>query len=279
MVYRKKLVAVVKCNGKVLRERDELITLPFGSEYSLLFKNLDSRRSSVSASIDGRDVFYGHSLIIEPNKEVEVYGFLTGSSVRNKFKFIQKTQKIQEHRGDKIDDGIIRIEFAFEKPILKKTIIHEEHHHHHNDHFFHYYPPVMGQTGLDNHWRNTVYTSNSSDIPRATSNVTLDSLGHGVESNVREISDNVAMYSSTIPQTEEGITVEGSRINQDFAYGSIGELEDSDVIILRMTGVKNSGQTINTPLTVKQKLFCKTCGTSSKSNAKFCIECGTSLDI
>jgi len=285
MVYRKKLVAVVKCNGKVLRERDEVVTLPFGSEYSLLFKNLDTRRVSVNASIDGRDVFYGHSLLIDPNKEVEVKGFLTGSSVRNRFKFIQKTEKIQDYRGDKIEDGIIRIEFAYEKPAVKKTIIHETHEHHH-DRFYHYYPPVMGDSGLDTHWTNSVYTSNSSDVssdePRATSNVTMDSLGpiesHGIKSAIRGISDNVAMYSS-VPQQEEGITVEGSRVQQDFAFGQIGELEDADVIVLRMTGVKETGQYIKTPLTTKKKLICKTCGTSSKSNAKFCGECGTSLDI
>jgi len=294
MVYNQKFVAVVKCNGKVLRERDDVVSLPFGSEYSLLFKNLDSRRVNVDASIDGRDVFYGHSLIINPNEEVEIKGFLTGSSVRNRFKFIQKTEKIQEYRGDKIDDGIIRIEFAYEKVYKKKTIIHEEHHHHHHhsDYFYHYYPPVMTRESLIDHWNSndgtsaspsvtfTSYSSNSGE-PRATSNVTMDSLGdigHNVKSAIRGISDNVAMYSS-VPTQEEGITVEGSRVSQDFSYGQIGELEASEVIVLRMVGISSNGETISAPLTTKKKLICKTCGTSSKSNARFCSECGTSLDI
>jgi len=296
MVYKQKFVAVVKCNGKVLRERDDVISLPFGSEYSLLFKNLDSRRVNVDASIDGRNVFYGHSLIIDPNEEVEIKGFLTGSTVRNRFKFIQKTKKIQEYRGDKIDDGIIRIEFAYEKAATKKkTIIHENHHHHHHhssDYFYHYYPPVMGKDGLVDHWKSNDGTSSSpnvtfttynssSDEPRATSNVTMDSLGdmgHQVKSAIRGVADNVAMFSS-VPAQEEGITVEGSRVRQNFSYGQIGELEASEVIVLRIVGVASNGETITAPLTTKKKLICKTCGTSSRSNSKFCSECGTSLDI
>ena len=141
MVYRDKFVAVVKCNGQVLRERGEDVNLPFGSEYSLLLKNLESRRVSVDIQIDGKDVLNGSSLIILPNEEFELKGFLEGMSVRNRFKFIKKTKQIQDYRGDRIDDGIIRIEYAFEKrKPERKTIIHE---HHYHERHYDYYPPLF----------------------------------------------------------------------------------------------------------------------------------------
>ena len=46
----------------------------------------------------------------------------------NKFKFIQKTDKIIGHRGDNIDDGMIRVEYRYEKhPDVHITTW--EHHH------------------------------------------------------------------------------------------------------------------------------------------------------
>ena len=116
MTYNDRFVAELKLNGKILRIKDDTVYLPFGSEYSLLLKNLNTRRVSVNIEVDGSDVLDNQSLMIEPNKTTELMGFLKGHTAKNKFKFIQKTKQIQEHRGDRVDDGIVRIEFAFEKP-------------------------------------------------------------------------------------------------------------------------------------------------------------------
>ena len=112
MTYKDQFVVEVKCRGKILRVKDDAVHLPFGSEYSLYLKNLNSRRASVTISIDGQDVLDNQSLILEPNSSTELEGFLRGTTAKNRFKFINKTKEIQEHRGDKIDDGIIRVEFA-----------------------------------------------------------------------------------------------------------------------------------------------------------------------
>ena len=57
-------------------------------------------------------------MLIEPNDTTEIEGFLKGSNVTNKFKFIEKTSEIEDFRGNKIDDGLIRISFEFEKKII-----------------------------------------------------------------------------------------------------------------------------------------------------------------
>jgi hypothetical protein len=276
MVYNKQFVVVVKCNDKILRERDEIVNLPFGSEYSLLLKNLSSRRASVNISIDGRDVLYNHSLILDTEKETEILGFLQGSTVKNRFKFIQKTKQIQDYRGDKIDDGLIRIEFAFEKK--KKPIRRMDLSHYH----YHYYPPVIGKD-INQLWDK----SGTGDAVYGSSNTTLTNKGeprsssalfsHQVGSTISE--SNVTMDSLSEPAVDEGITVEGSKVTQDFKYASIGTLDDSEVIIFKLRGIESTGKTVTTPLTVKTKLNCHTCGQTSKSNAKFCSGCGTSLEV
>ena len=278
MVYKTNFVVVVKCNGKVLREKDEFVTLPFGSEYSLLLKNLESRRSNVDISIDGQDVLNGSSLIIEPNSETEIKGFLKGSTAKNRFKFIKKTKEIQEHRGDKIDDGIIRVEFAFEKkkPIISKQIIHEEHHHHHDYHQWGWSIPwwdyrLFSHTYNDGNKTGdvqTLYSSCESQV-RCCSGESNDDSGQ---------TEDICVSESSVPQDDEGITVKGSEINQCFQNTWIGELDPSEVIILRLKGTTNSGEKVSEPITVKTKVKCSTCGKKSSSNVKFCSNCGTFLE-
>lgn len=284
MVYKERFVAVVKSiDGRILRERNGVVTLPFGSEYSILLKNLDSRRASVKVSVDGQDALYGHSLIINGNTETQLDGILQGTIVNNRFKFIHKTKQIQDHRGDKIDDGMIRVEFAYEKVIVKKSIIHEEYHHHHYD----YYPPVIGgalnwngdgSTGDISRGISTFHSSVCEDsLGVSAQNCSFTSSGGPVGSAGTMGAQSVSMGSN--PLAEEGITVPGSKTHQQFTYGSMGELEPSNTLILRLTGINHTGSHVSSPLTVKTKLTCPTCGSKSTSTAKFCASCGTGLEI
>ena len=95
-MYQNKFVASLKSEGKVLRERNGNIRLPFGSEYSLLLKNLESRNVVVSVNIDGEDVLDRNRLVIGPNAELELEGFMRGRTAKNKFKFIKRTQNIED---------------------------------------------------------------------------------------------------------------------------------------------------------------------------------------
>ena len=296
MTYKDNFVAEVKCNGKILRIRDGAVNLPYGSEYTLLLKNLNSRKVSVKVHVDGQDVLDYSSLILDPNSSTELEGFLSGTVAKNHFKFIHKTKQIQEHRGDKIDDGLIRVEFAFEKPtpeVIKKTIIHE--HHEYHDHYYHRPRPFYHWNYGD--WFNGVsdvrYGSSGDNIQTTYSNsggdqvkgmtaencagrgVTSDELGPQSVNMVQ--SDSLGVESLGQPLDDEGITVKGSECHQSFRYGIIGELEQSQVITIQLKGMSGSGVQIQQPLSVNTKLQCMTCGTKSKSSSKYCSNCGTYL--
>lgn len=288
MTYKDNFVVEVKYQGKILRVKDGAVYLPFGSEYSILLKNLNSRKASVKIHVDGQDVLDYSSLILEPNSSTELEGFLSGTVARNKFKFIKKTEEIQKHRGDKIDDGMIRVEFAFEKPKPKiRQIITErhEHHHHHYD-YYHWWPRRFrctyesDGTGVK-YGSGIEYTSNNSG--EKSEDASGDVLRSMNSEPVSAFACNVAMDSLGVeslgkPLDDEGITVKGSECYQSFRYGSVGELEQSQVIIINLKGLANSGSTIEKPVTVKDKLTCSTCGTKSKSSFKFCPTCGTHLE-
>lgn len=307
MVYKNNFVVAVKVGGKILREDGENVYLPFSSEYSLLLKNLNSVRALVKISIDSEDVLDDNALIIEPDRELELEGFMKGRVARNKFKFIKKTQEISDFRGDRVDDGIIRIEYWYEKVYEKRHVI--------TEHVYHHWYPANCPYNCNwcnnwNCWKRNIckpqvwYDSVSfgsiggscSGMGNLTSNNISSSVGQsdGSVSFSATVGDNNETYTSSQILTEksshqvncfvnqvqdEGITVKGSEVNQQFVSGNIGDLEEnSRVIILKLIGTSETGKVIEKPVTVKTKKQCKTCGKKSKSNLKYCSSCGTFLE-
>lgn len=276
MTYKDHFVVEVKSNGKILRVKDDSVFLPFGSEYTLLIKNLHSRRASVKISIDGDDVLDNHSLVLDGNSSTELEGFLRGNVARNRFRFINKTKEISDHRGDKADDGLIRVEFAFEKPqpkpMIEKTI--KEVHHHYN-------PPVKFEYyGTNADW---TYCNNQSSAKDHNGETVMysscDTLNSPRELDRTIVCDSLGVENiSEMPNADEGITVKGSEVHQQFNYTSIGSLEESNVIVISLKGLKDSGTPVTQTVTTKDKLTCSSCGTKSKSSFKFCPNCGTFLE-
>jgi len=257
MVYRERFVAVVKHKGKILREHDDTVTLPFGSEYSILLKNLETRRASVKISIDGTDVLNGHSLVVNANSEIEIERFLKDLDKGNRFKFIEKTQEIADYRGDKIDDGFIRIEFAFEKHVDMNWLTRS------------YY-----------RYSGSGYCGQSAGSPFMYDSFTVsNSISERGLSNSSDVTYTSSINESFTPKQDEGITVPGSISEQKFKTVTMGELGDEKhVIILKLRGTtKKEHIKVKAPITVRTRLTCQTCGRKSKSSMKFCGNCGTSL--
>lgn len=272
MVYKEDFVAVIKNKGKILRENNGIIKLPFGSEYEVLMKNKNSVRALVNVEVDGKDALDGNALIVDANEEFSLKGFMKGTHVKNRFRFIKKTKQVSNHRGDRLDDGIVRVEFQFEK---------------------HKAQPIMPSWDYDKLTDDSTASPNSFVGDNTTSrlcyfsdtNVDLASYGDSgfssftyTNSFMSNVVDNTIIGCSA-PLADEGITVKGSEVNQDFVIGYIGELETrSHVINIKLQGYKQSGKVVQLPITTKTRLVCPTCGKKSKSSAKFCSRCSTFLD-
>lgn len=278
MACLKNFVVAIKNNGKILRENDNQIFIPFNSEYSIYMKNLNSRKAIVSISIDGQDILNGKKVIINPNQAMDLDCFLDNINGGNhRLKFIQKTSKIQEHRGDKVDDGIIRIEFQYEAEVIKQPLVTWD---------YPWYKPFPLYRGNDYNSttisRNYNHSYDDSGI-YSTMNASM-SVSNATEKSFASSSGTCAgegkvKLDSLQPLAEEGITVKGSESSQQFKVGSIGTLEtESHVITLMLKGHKADGSEIIEPLTVKSKKICPTCGEQNKSTNKYCADCGTFLN-
>jgi len=260
MTFKKQFIAVIKCQTQILREVDNVVHLPFGEHFSIFLKNLETRKAQVEISIDGKSI--GSTIIVPPNSEIEIERFLDDVNTGNKFKFIRKTNKIVQVRGDRVDDGIVRVQFTFEteKPEVEHVRIE-------------YYDPPYYRP-----WRQPCIIRGTYDPPYYTCNSQSVGVSTGNSLHSMQISNSLnSMNVSSNIQSDEGITTKGEVSNQKFVYGTIGKLEEnSHVITIYLKGTNSKGK-INDPITVKKKISCSVCGTSNRSNVKYCSECGTYL--
>jgi hypothetical protein len=275
MMYHQKFVAVVKVNGRILREFDNnssesSVLLPFGSQYSILAKNLESRPARLKVWIDGEDVLSGNGIIVPAGKEIELDGFMnTNGRVTNRFKFIQKTEQIIDHRGDRIDDGLIRIEWQYEKQQPIKVDVYENHYYN-GWHWYHpkpYWPSdpwITYGSGTIRGFSGDIQVSNCVNLTSSSKNVP----------HTNTCSIDMPMAA---PTPDEGITVKGQELDQQYRSGYIGALEPNKyVMIIRLKGTAEvAGEKVVAPVEVKTKIQCPTCGTMTKSGTKYCSDCGT----
>ena len=281
MMYNQKLVASLKANGKVLREFKDTVYIPFGSEYSFLIKNLNTTRALVNIFIDGEDVIEG-GLILSAGQEVDLERYVKAGNLSsgNKFKFIERTANIEEHRGVKLEDGLVRIEFQYEKPRPVINIA-----------------PTYTKTGspwggvyasgasynVNGVMRGVDFSAGEAMKASATSatNATLQSMN--ISASAGEVHDGMAtMDWMDLSQSvnDVGITVPGSKSTQKFQTCTMGEMEaEKHTIVLKLLGETPNNKPIQNPVTVKSKQKCDTCGKMNKAHSKFCVECGTALEI
>jgi hypothetical protein len=259
MMYGNKVAAAIKVNGKVLREFKDTVYIPFGSEYSILVKNLNSVRAVVNIYLDGENVVPG-GLVIDPGREVDLERWIKNNNLSegNRFKFIERTQAIEDGpRGIKLEDGLIRIEHQFElpRPVLSIPQWNSG--------------AVFGSgltrsiSGSTGDWASP---AGSVTCSVATNNVSMDSLS---------ISASAASF-----QNETGITVPGSKSEQKFQTVTMGALEaQTHTMVIKLLGELADNKPVLKPVTVKAKPKCVTCGHQNKATAKFCNKCGTALEI
>lgn len=270
MTYKKNFVVAIKVNGKVLRESGEEVQLPFGSEYSVLLKNLNAVRAMAQISIDGKEA--GPFYILEPNSSVEIERFNVSGNQKqgNKFKFIERTEQIEEHRGVQLEDGLIRVEFKKEKVFEAPHIV-EHHTYHHHDYYWPYWPYTPPFIPYKRYFGDYQCGNNQ------TSNDVDGLLKRAISGSTVHVQN--AMFSAQcMSKNTEGITAPGSISNQEFVTASGFQTEESEVITLKLIGHRGSLK-VQQPLTVDIRAVCQTCGKRAKGSAKFCSGCGTSLQI
>ena len=274
MMYQSKLVASLKANGKILREFKDTVYIPFGSEYSFLLKNLHTQRAVVNIFIDGDNIVEG-GLVINAGQEVNLERYIKNGNLTegNRFKFIERTTAIEDGpRGVKLEDGLIRIEFQYEKPYVPPQW--------HNSSWI---GSISGSATLASYNVNgmmrSVDWSKNGEITAQAASASVDKYcaDNGII-NKSELHDGMATMDCAF--NDVGITVPGSKSTQKFQSVTMGAMEaEKHSMVIKLLGETPDNKPVLKPVTVERKPECVTCGKKNKAHAKFCVECGTALEI
>lgn len=295
MMYSNKLVASLKANGKILREFKDTVYCPFGAEYSILLKNLNTVRAVVNVYIDGENQTPG-GLVLNAHQEVDLQRSIKNGNLieGNKFKFIERTGAVENHRGIKLEDGIVRIEYQFEmaRPViaisdnvytkrLERTSQPD------NYRYGDYLNTTIGTVGaisgsmnINGMLRSADYSSGETMKAQASAATAEYMATNNIKAQSTDFHDGMATMDSYVPQNDAGITVPGSKSTQKFQTAYVGALDPQKYsIVLKILGETPDNEPVRKPITTKHKPKCVTCGKQNKANAKFCSECGTALEI
>lgn len=276
-MYESKMVCCLKANGKVLREHKDIVYVPFGTEFSVLLKNLNTVRALVTVTIDGVDVGDGSQLVVGPNSEFELTRFIKNGNLKagNRFKFIERTAGVEQHRGVGVEDGVVRVEFQFERrmPEYIAPTYQPEKVYYRNPHDVWYGGPLSSAPDFMNAVGSVLRSSDSSySAPQAMP------MAYATTASYTPNGGDIIATSATV--NDAGITVPGSVSDQQFkTVGGFPVEATKHVMVLRMLGETDTGTLVSKPVTVKTKPKCVTCGRLNKSGAKFCTDCGTGLEI
>jgi hypothetical protein len=251
MMYGNKLAAAIKVNGKVLREFKDTVYIPFGSEYAITLKNLHTTRAVVNVFIDSVDMVPG-GLVLNAGQSIDLERSIKNNNLTegNRFKFIERTGAVEQHKGIGVEDGLVRIEYQFETP-----------------------RPVISQPWIMASGSSNIYPQGG--LMRGLSGSTGDSIWPA-----GSVTCSASYSANTTPVNDVGITVPGSKSTQSFQSTTVGILESTaHNLILKLVGDLGNNKPIEKPVTVKHKPKCVTCGKQNRAHAKFCVECGTALEI
>ena len=274
-MYNQKFAAAIKVNGKVLREFKDQVYVPFASEYSILLKNLNTKRAIVNVYIDGENQTPS-GLVIDAGREATLERSIKNNNLNegNKFKFIERTGAVEAHRGIKLEDGIVRIEFEFEREQIN------------------WWSQNANQIDTSGPWKTPGYddvwlkgsTWNGQQhtptygVAGAATNSVLR--GTSATANLNNIQIGATAVAQNVSYNDAGITVAGSKSDQKFKTisGVYGDGTKHN-IVLKLLGETPDNKPVVKEVTVKTKPKCATCGRQNKHTAKFCTECGTALEI
>jgi len=245
-MYQNKLVACVRVNGRVLREDAGAVLLPFGSEYTIYFKNMNGTKALIDVDVDGRQVIKG--LIVEPGASVELERFVDDLQSGRKLRFIERTEEIEARRGIKEEDGLIHISYRFEVPSTE-----------------YYQIPWQPQYYGQPYWYGANWTG---DISNTVSPCLRG--GRGMSSGASCFATMSAGTQMDSMSEAPGITVEGSYSGQAFTYGNIGQLEaETHTMVIQLKGTHDSLQ-VARAVTVKTKKTCPSCGREWPTYYSYC---------
>lgn len=230
-MYSNKFVLCVLVNGQPLQElANGVVTLPFGTEYALRFRNKNNRRAVVKIYIDGENVS-GDGYVIRANDHVDIKRH---HDVDRSFKFVSldSPDAIDHGKNGPNEDktkGTIEARFYFEKEAPPRPVVVDHHHHHHHHDWYRPIVPRPMPYPYNGPWIS--YSSSASSKKATLRGIGGSSAGGSVNygctmdssptmgcapSTFESAPSTLGFCESSNKVLKDGCTVEGNYTGQNF---------------------------------------------------------------
>ena len=229
MVYSNKFVMCVLVNNQIQKELNNgTVPIPFGVEYTLRFRNKNSRRAVVKFYIDGEDVS-GNGYIIPANSHIDIKRY---SNKDESFRFVplDSPEAIDQGKNGPNSDktkGLIEAKFYLEKQCDFNFKNNK------NDNYYWNY--FTNST----HPYNMTLCSHDS-YTNCTSTTFSESKPYTVTYN----KDTISLSSKDVDKINlslnDGVTVPGGFTGQTFSNTYINIEEDYATLKLFLQGIENN---------------------------------------
>jgi ribosomal protein L40E len=254
MAYSNKFVVCVLVNGQIQKEKsNNVVSINFGDEYSLRFRNKNSQRAVVKFYLDGENVS-GNGYVVPANDFVDIERH---HDKDRRFKFVElESEEAYDagKNGPNVDGskGLLEARFYLEK---KRPIQNVEHHH---------------------HWHDTWPTLNNPYVPPPKWGTREASRTCGGPSGHVDTPLSIGNCAAT-PEVRDGVTVEGTMSGQTFDSVHIDLEATCTTIKVTLQGKAAKSAEQPSILIVEETVdavYCTKCGAKRTQTANFCGKCG-----
>ena len=250
-MYSNDCVLAILHKGKVLRETNGEVHLPFGSNYKIRAKNNGQGRVKVKVKVDDTYIHpENQAFVINSYDFMDLERMITGGNLNSgpKLKFVALSDGRVQDPTNK-DNGVVTVEF------YRETI-----------------PQVITTTDNPIVWADGPYYGGY--IGTSTCNVNYVSSDMSTGSNGCSLtSNNGGGMRTTSSNTSNGATVTGKKSSQKFSLTCDFATDYfSTTLTLKIFG-------LDEPKFVKdtRNKFCDICGRKNRFKAKFCSQCGRKI--
>ena len=270
-MYSNDCVLAILHKGKVLRETNGEVHLPFGSNYKIRAKNNGQGRVKVKVKVDDTYIHpENQAFVIDSYNFMDLERMITDGNLKSgpKLKFVALSDGRVQDPSNK-DNGVVTVEFYREK--VYPTYIHDT--------------PIKP---LEKYDGGIIYDINTTPLGSHIGVETFDcctTSTNYVNSDACSLSSNpvgATLTTNNGPKSfakgglvsnikaSNGATVGGKQSSQKF---SLTDDFETDFFPTKLT-LKMFG--LDEPKFVKdtRNKFCDTCGRKNRFKAKFCSQCG-----
>ena len=268
-MYRDSYAMAVIVNGKVLKEMDNTVVMPFGTEYTVRLKNKQRKQSVADVFIDGRLAAKG--IVVSANGTVDLERFVVDGNLASGpcFKLVP-TKDGRVEQPDEMENGILEVKFYPEKDLPTVKVVEHLNYHNYYQHRCHGHckqccwdfhcqlcrPNVKWCSNSGNAFSDNQYQVGTS---MDWSMVSMNTASQSLSSRAIE---GAQFTNALSTDSEVGATVEGSLSKQAFHTVHVDVDVDHPVTLqLKLRGVAKLLETCSCGFKRRDENFCPKCGT------------------